>query len=33
MLRYNPKLKSTGRTLRTNLTDSEQHLWARLRRK
>ena len=33
MLRYNPKLKSAGRTLRTNLTDSEQHLWARLRRK
>jgi very-short-patch-repair endonuclease len=33
MLRYNPKLKSTGRTLRTNLTDSEQRLWARLRRK
>ena len=33
MLRYNPKLKSIGRTLRTNLTDSEQHLWAQLRRK
>src|SRR5437867_6158430 len=33
MLRYNPKLKSMARTLRTNLTDSEQRLWARLHRK
>ncbi len=33
MLRYNPKLKYPARTLRTNLTDSEQLLWSRLRRK
>jgi very-short-patch-repair endonuclease len=33
MHRYNLKLKSMARTLRTNLTDSEQLLWARLRRK
>ncbi|MEW6300566.1 MAG: endonuclease domain-containing protein [Thermodesulfobacteriota bacterium] len=33
MRRYNPNLKSTARTLRTNLTDSEQLLWSRLRRK
>lgn len=33
MLRYNPKLKSTARILRANLTDSEQLLWSRLRRK
>ncbi len=33
MLRYNPNLKYSARTLRTHLTDSEQHLWSRLRRK
>ena len=33
MLRYSPILKYTARTLRTNLTDSEQLLWSRLRHK
>jgi hypothetical protein len=33
MRAYNPKLKSTARALRTNLTDSEQLLWSHLRRK
>ena len=33
MLRYNPHLKQPARTLRTNMTDSERLLWARLRRK
>ena len=33
MLRYNPRLKSRARSLRANLTDAEQRLWARLRRK
>ena len=33
MLRYNPRLKTRARSLRTNLTDAEKHLWNRLRRK
>jgi very-short-patch-repair endonuclease len=33
MLRYNPRLKPKARALRTNLTDAEQRLWSRLRRK
>jgi very-short-patch-repair endonuclease len=33
MLRYNAKLKEPARILRTHLTDSEQMLWSRLRRK
>jgi very-short-patch-repair endonuclease len=33
MLRYNPRLKGKARSLRANLTDAEQRLWARLRRK
>jgi very-short-patch-repair endonuclease len=33
MLRYEPRLKGRARTLRANLTDAEQRLWARLRRK
>ncbi len=33
MLSYNPKLKQAARTLRTNMTDSEQRLWSRLRRR
>lgn len=33
MLHYNPKLKHPARTLRAHLTDSEQLLWSRLRRK
>ena len=33
MLRYNPQLKGRARSLRANLTDAEQRLWARLRRK
>lgn len=33
MLRYNPNLKFLARDLRVNLTDSEQRLWSRLRRK
>jgi very-short-patch-repair endonuclease len=33
MLKYNPDLKSTARLLRSHLTDSEEALWSRLRRK
>jgi very-short-patch-repair endonuclease len=33
MLNYDPKLKSNARTLRSNMTDAEQRLWARVRRK
>jgi very-short-patch-repair endonuclease len=33
MLKYNPQLKTRARSLRTNLTDAEQCLWNRLRRK
>lgn len=33
MERYNPKLKEHSRTLRTNMTDAENALWNRLRRK
>ena len=33
MLKYNPRLKGTARTLRANLTDGEQRLWSRLRGK
>ncbi|TNC99196.1 MAG: hypothetical protein FD121_434 [Gallionellaceae bacterium] len=30
---YNKKLKSFSQTLRSNMTDAEQHLWQRLRNK
>ncbi|MFA7348973.1 MAG: DUF559 domain-containing protein [Desulfurivibrionaceae bacterium] len=33
MQRYNPKLKKNSRSLRTNMTDSEQVLWQHIRRK
>ena len=33
MLRYNSRLKSRARLLRTSLTDAERFLWSRLRRK
>ena len=33
MLKYNPKLKTKARSLRAGLTDAEQYLWRRLRRK
>jgi very-short-patch-repair endonuclease len=33
MLRYSRRLKGKARSLRANLTDAEQRLWARLRRK
>ena len=33
MLKYNPKLKDNARTLRSGMTDCEQRLWLRLRRK
>ena len=33
MLSYNGRLKSKARSLRTNPTDAELHLWYRLRRK
>ncbi|MCC8995936.1 MAG: endonuclease domain-containing protein [Nitrosomonas sp.] len=33
MERYNSKLKEHSRTLRTNMTDAEQALWHRVRRK
>ena len=33
MLKYNPKLKTKARSLRAGLTDAEQCLWRRLRRK
>ncbi|MGD8559316.1 MAG: endonuclease domain-containing protein [Gammaproteobacteria bacterium] len=33
MHQYNPKLKTTARTLRKRMTDSELKLWSRIRRK
>ena len=33
MLPYDPRLKGKARSLRARLTDAEQRLWARLRRK
>ena len=33
MKRYDPRLKKTSRLLRTNMTDAEQALWQRIRRK
>ena len=33
MHQYNPKIKTTARTLRKNMTDSELKLWSRIRRK
>ncbi len=33
MLKYNPKLKDNARALRSGMTDCEQRLWSRLRRK
>jgi very-short-patch-repair endonuclease len=33
MLKYNPQLKIKARSLRAGLTDAEQRLWSRLRRK
>lgn len=33
MLRYNENLKDTARQLRKNMTESENAIWARLRRK
>jgi len=33
VLRYNPRLKPSARRLRTAMTDAEQRLWVRLRRK
>ena len=33
MFRYSPRLKGKARSLRADLTDAEQRLWARLRRK
>lgn len=33
MERYNPALKENSRSLRTNMTDAEQMLWHRIRRK
>jgi very-short-patch-repair endonuclease len=33
MIRYDAKLKDSSRALRAHLTDSEQLLWSRLRRK
>ena len=33
MLPYDPRLKGKARSLRAKLTDAEQRLWARLRRK
>jgi very-short-patch-repair endonuclease len=33
MLTYNPRLKNRARSLRNSLTDAEQRLWSRLRRK
>jgi very-short-patch-repair endonuclease len=33
MLPYNPRLKRSARRLRSNMTDDEQLLWSRLRRK
>ena len=33
MLRYDRRLKTKARSLRSNLTDAELHLWQRLRRR
>jgi len=33
MLKYNSNLKGNARALRSGMTDSEQRLWSRLRRK
>jgi very-short-patch-repair endonuclease len=33
MLKYNPKLKENARALRSGMTDCEQRLWLKLRRK
>lgn len=33
MLKYNLKLKENARALRSGMTDSEQRLWSKLRRK
>lgn len=33
MLPYNPQLKQNSRALRSDMTDAEQRLWSRLRRK
>ena len=33
MLKYNPQLKTKARALRASLTDAEQRLWQRLRKK
>jgi len=33
MLKYNAKLKGSARVLRSGMTDCEQRLWSRLRRK
>ncbi|MHB8223573.1 MAG: DUF559 domain-containing protein, partial [Desulfurivibrionaceae bacterium] len=33
MERYSPKLKKISRSLRTSMTDAEQVLWQRIRRK
>ena len=33
MLKYNPELKENARALRSGMTDCEQRLWSRLRRK
>ena len=33
MLPYNPQLKTCSRHLRSNMTDAEQKLWQRLRKK
>ena len=33
MHQYNPKIKTTARTLRKNMTDSELKLWSRIRRR
>jgi very-short-patch-repair endonuclease len=33
LLKYNPHLKTKARSLRSGLTDAEQRLWNRLRRK
>ncbi|HRF42895.1 MAG TPA: endonuclease domain-containing protein [Candidatus Competibacteraceae bacterium] len=33
MLKYKPKLKDNARALRSGMTDCEQRLWSRLRRK
>ena len=33
MLRYNRNLKQLSRQLRENMTDTERHLWAKIRMK